>query len=288
MPINPSAVGLTSEPRTQTWTNRDTLLYALGIGAGVEDLAFTTENSQGLPQRVYPTFGVVVASEASLLKQVGEVDLTRLVHGSQSVRQYEPLPAHGELTVQGEVANIQDKGEGRNAVLVFIGRGTDPRTGQPVVETKTTLVIRGAGGFGGRPGEKASVMPLPDREPDVVLRQATRVDQPLIYRLSGDRNPLHSDPWFATEKAGFPGPILHGLCTYGIVGRALLGEYCANDPSRFISLDARFSAPVVPGDNLITSTWSVQDGLVLFSTTASSHGGTGRVVLDQGVFAHRA
>lgn len=286
--IDPTSVGTTSEPRIRMWTDRDTLLYALGIGAGTEELAFSTENSHGHPQRVYPTFGIVVAGEVGLMKRAGRIDMGRVVHGSQSISLHRPLPAAGSLSVQSEIAEIQDKGEGRNAVLVFAGRGTDPETGELVVETRITIVVRGAGGFGGDPGAKTAAPVVPEREPDQIRQHTTRPDQPLIYRLSGDRNPLHSDPWFATEKAGFPAPILHGLCTYGFAGRALLDAYCDEDPARFASLDARFSSPVVPGDVLTTRMWEQDSGIVVFTTSACGpDGGTERVVLDQGVFVHR-
>ena len=145
-----------------------------------------------------------------------------LLHGSQEIRLFAPLPPAGKLSVVAEVADIQDKGEGKNAVVMLKATGTDPDTGEVVAETFTTAVIRGEGGFGGQPGQRPVAPEIPEREPDARIALPTREDQALIYRLSGDRNPLHSDPWFAQNLAGFPKPILHGLCTYGVAGRALV------------------------------------------------------------------
>ncbi|EUA06817.1 enoyl-CoA hydratase 2, peroxisomal [Mycobacterium xenopi 4042] len=131
-----------------------------------------------------------------------------------------------------EVADIQDKGEGKNAIIVLRGRGTDPDSGTLVAETLTTLVIRGAGGFGGKPGQRPAAPEFPDREPDARIPLPTREDLPLIYRLSGDRNPLHSDPWFAREMAGFPKPIMHGLCTYGVAAARWLPSWARATPPR--------------------------------------------------------
>ena len=287
MGIDPNSVGASTAPETRRWDDRDTLLYAIGVGAGLGELAFSTENSHDLPQRVLPTFGVIVAIGIAALSKVGDVNWGRLVHGSQSVRLHKPLSAAGELSVTSVVSDIQDKGEGRNAVITVTGRGVDPASGELVVETSAGLVIRGAGGFGGQPGESAAKVEYPDRVPDLRTSQQVRDDQALIYRLSGDRNPLHSDPWFATEKAGFPKPILHGLCSYGFAGRALLHGLCDGDPSRFRSMASRFSAPVFPGETLTTSVWRTEDGVAVFRTEADgADGADRRVVLDNGVLRY--
>ena len=159
------------------------------------------------------------------------------------------------------MADIQDKGEGKNAIIVMRGRGTDPATGELIAETLSTAVIRGEGGFGGQPGQRPTAPEFPDREPDARIAMPTRDDQALIYRLSGDRNPLHSDPWFARELAGFDRPILHGLCTYGFAGRALLAELAGNDAAKLTAVSARFSAPVFPGETLTTSIWRTEPGV---------------------------
>jgi acyl dehydratase len=150
-----------------------------------------------------------------------------LLHGSRQVRLFAPLPPAGRLSVVSEVAGIQDKGEGKNAIVMLRARDSDPETGEPIVETLVTGVIRGAGGFGGATGERPAAPEFPDREPDRRIGYPTREDQALIYRLSGDRNPLHSDPWFAQTRAGVPKPILHGLCTYGFAGRGWWPSWAA-------------------------------------------------------------
>ena len=183
-----------------------------------------TENSHGIDQQVLPTYAVICCPAFGAAGQVGSFNWAMLLHGSQGIRLHAPLPAAGKLSVVTEVADIQDKGEGKNAIIMLRGRGSDPDTGTLIAETFTTLVIRGEGGFGGEPGQRPAAPEIPDREPDARVALTTREDQPLIYRLSGDRNPLHSDPWFAKELAGFPGPIMHGLCTYGFSGRALIAE----------------------------------------------------------------
>ena len=232
MAIDPKAVGATTEPMLFEWTDRDTLLYALGVGAGLEDLAFTTENSHDIDQQVLPTYAVICCPAFGAAGKVGSFNWAMLLHGSQGIRLHAPLPAAGKLSVVTEVADIQDKGEGKNAIIMLRGRGTDPDTGTLIAETLTTLVIRGEGGFGGQPGQRPVAPEIPDREPDARVALPTREDQPLIYRLSGDRNPLHSDPWFAKELAGFPKPIMHGLCTYGFSGRALIAELGDGDAER--------------------------------------------------------
>jgi acyl dehydratase len=284
MPIDPSAIGKVTEPKLYEWTDRDTLLYALGVGAGVDDLAFTTENSHDIPQQVLPTFAVVCCIGFGAASLVGSFNFGKLLHGSQEIRLFAPLPPAGALSVVGEVADIQDKGEGKNAIIVLRGRGTDPATGAQIAETLTTLVIRGDGGFGGQPGERREPPQFPDREPDARIALPTRDDQALIYRLSGDRNPLHSDPWFAQTLAGFPKPILHGLCTYGFAGRALLGELAGGDASKLTAVAARFSSPVFPGETLTTSIWRTGGGRAVYRTEAGGPDGSNvRVVLDDGV-----
>ena len=289
MAIDPTAIGAVTEPRTYEWTDRDTLLYALGVGAGADDLAFTTENSHDTPQQVFPTFAVICCMGFAAAPLVGSFNWGRLLHGSQEIRLSAPLPPAGALSVVSEVADIQDKGEGKNAIIMLRARGSDPATGVEVAETLTTLVIRGAGGFGGEPGQRPSSPEFPDREPDARVALSTRDDQALIYWLSGDRNPRHSDPWFARELAGFDKPILHGLCTYGFAGRALLAELADGRAANLTAMAARFSSPVFPGETLTTSIWRTAEGRAVYRTEAAgSDGSNSRVVLDDGVAEYTA
>lgn len=280
MAIDPNAVGAVTEPMLFEWTDRDTILYALGVGCGTEDLQFTTENSHGITQQVLPTYAVICCPAFGAAAKIGTFNFALLLHGSQSIRVHSPLPPAGKLSVVTEVADIQDKGEGKNAIIVLRGKGSDPQSGALVAETLTTLVIRQAGGFGGQPGERPAAPEYPDREPDARIALPTREDQALIYRLSGDRNPLHSDPWFAREMAGFPKPILHGLCTYGVSGRALVAELGKGDATKVTSIAARFTSPVFPGETLSTLIWRTEPGKAVYRTVVE--GAEPRVVLDDG------
>ncbi len=288
MALDPKAVGVTTEPVLFEWTDRDTMLYALGVGAGTADLSFTTENSHDIAQQVLPTYSVICCIGFAAAGEIGTFNPAMLLHGSQQVRLFAPLPAAGSLSVVSEVADMQDKGEGKNAIVMVRARGSDPKTSGPIVETLATLVIRGAGGFGGSPGQRPAAPEIPDSEPDSRIAYPTREDQALIYRLSGDRNPLHSDPWFAQTLAGFPKPILHGLCTYGFAGRALVAELGGGDAARITGIAARFTDPVFPGETLTTSIWRTGPGQAVFRTEAGAPDGTGaRVVLDDGAVEYR-
>jgi acyl dehydratase len=277
MPINLDAVGQTMGPREVSWTSRDALLYALGVGAGQDDplreLEFTTENSQGVEQRVLPTYGVVLLQGGGGRAPLGDVDRAMLVHAEQALTLHRPLPVAGRASVTSTVTGVYDKGSG--ALVVTESTATDLESGQALISTTSSAFIRGEGGFGGDRGPSAT-WTRPDRPPDVVTSAATRTDQALLYRLSGDRNPLHSDPTFAA-RAGFSRPILHGLCTYGVTGRLLLHALCGSDPSRFRSMSGRFSRPVTPGARLTVSAW-VDGSRARFQTSDDD----GAVVVDHG------
>jgi len=281
MPINPDAMGATSNPVERSWSSTDCLLYALGVGAGTLDaldfeLEFTTENSADRPQKVLPTFAAVVGGGGPPLATLGSFDPAMLVHGEQSIELFGPIPPEGKVRATGVVTGIYDKGSG--ALVVTKSTSVDARSGEPRFASTTSLFVRGEGGFGGDRGPSSSAGPLPGREPDEVVTYATRADQALLYRLSGDRNPLHSDPVFA-KRAGFDRPILHGLCTYGFTGRALLHAVCGSDPTRFRSMAGRFSRPTYPGDTLTISIWDEEDGM-RFRTDNQR----GETVIDSGCF----
>ncbi len=279
MSLNLACVGTTTSPKIVSWNSTQTLLYALGVGAGQVDasaeLAFTTENSEGHPQRVLPTFGVIAAHFLSgQWVDIGDYDKAMLVHAEQRLELRGELPAAGEMEVVTRVDGIYDKGSG--ALVATTASGRDPATGTELLRSRASYFIRGAGGFG-IPGPK-QIWERPEREPERKLLVHVRDDQALLYRLSGDRNPLHSDPAFAA-RAGFPRPILHGLCSYGIVGRLLLGAYCDGEPGRFRMLDCRFTAPAYPGDRLSVEVWE-GDGEHRFIVRRNGE----EVVLDRGVF----
>jgi acyl dehydratase len=284
MALDSTSIGAKADPYVYEWTDRDTMLYALGVGCGTADLAFTTENSHDIAQQVLPTYAVIACIGFPAIAEIGEFNFGMLLHGSQQIALSAPLPPAGKLIVATEVADLQDKGPGKNAIVMLRARGTDPTTDEVVVETLATFVIRGAGGFGGVPGERAKAPEVPAREADSRTAMPTREDQPLIYRLSGDRNPLHSDPWFAQTLAGFPKPIMHGLCTYGFAGRALVADLGAGDASRITGMSARFTSPVFPGETLTTSIWRTEPGQAVFTTEATAVDGSGsRLVLEDGV-----
>jgi len=272
MPIDPNAIGATGEPAERSWDSKDCLLYALGVGAGVDELRFTTEKDQ----QVLPTFAVIIGGGGVPFSKIGSFNPAMLVHGEQAIEVYAPIPVEGTIRSTGRIPAIWDKGKG--AVVVMESEAVNAATNEPLFKSTMTAFIRGEGGFGGERGPSASQSGPPDRKPDHEITYATREDQALIYRLSGDRNPLHSDPEFA-KMAGFDRPILHGLCTYGFTGRALLHALCDGDIARFRSMSVRFSKPVLPGDSLTVSMWVDGDGAEFQTRTQD-----GEVVIDQGRF----
>ncbi|MDH3296087.1 MAG: MaoC/PaaZ C-terminal domain-containing protein [Acidimicrobiia bacterium] len=284
MPMNPDAVGTNGEPRRWRWTSDDCLLYSVGIGAGAVDpvgfeLEFTTENTTGVDQKVFPTFVVMAGFKAtggaSASRAAGTWDPRMLVHGQQGITLHKSIPPEGEVELVDEITGIYDKGKG--AVVAMKAVATSVDDGAPLFETTSSMFIVGEGGFGGDRGPSAAVNVAPERNPDHSVTYQTRPDQALLYRICGDRNPLHSDKQFS-DVGGFPRPILHGLCTYGFTGRALLHTLCGSDPARFSSMEGRFSSPVLPGEALTVNMWDNGDGSAIFQTLADD----GRVVFDNG------
>ena len=274
MPIDPDAVGASGGPVSRSWTSNDALLYAVGIGAGVDELSFTTENTTDMPQRVFPTFAVIIGGGGTPLGAAGSFNPALMVHGEQGIELFDEIPPDGELESRGRIAAIWDK---RNAAVIETeSEAVNAATGKPLLRTRSSLFCRGEGGWGGDRGPSGRTA-FPDSEPTHQVTYRTREDQALTYRLSGDHNPLHTDPSFAA-LGGFDRPILHGLCTYGFTGRALLHSLCGGDPARFRSMNARFSRPVIPGDALTVSMWA-DAGKSIFRT-ANQHGD---IVIDQGV-----
>jgi acyl dehydratase len=283
MSLDHSLVGESGPSIERSWTSKDALLYAIGVGAGLGDplqeLEFTTENSEGIEQQVLPTYGVLLA-QAPGARSIGDFDRAMLVHAEQYVELHQPLPVAGTVRTFSTVTGIYDKGSG--GLVETESVAVDAATDEKMITTRSGTFIRGEGGFG---GERGTSQPwrLPDRAPDHKVVQPTRPEQALLYRLSGDRNPLHVDPRFAA-RGGFSRPILHGLCTYGFTGRALLRELCGSDPARFVSMGGRFSAPVLPGESLVVSIWTDDDGSAAFQTAKED----GTVVIDRGRVRYRA
>ena len=276
MPLNPDAVGTQSEPVDVGWDSKDALLYAVGVGAGTDELAFTTENTNGVQQRVLPTFPVVIGwgrAMGSALKNAGTFNPAMVVHGTQAVTLDREIPVDGKATLTSSIVAMYDK-EKAGVIVTETQAVSD---GEPLYTLRSAIFIRGEGGFGGERGPSGPKNAPPERARDHEVSYTTLPTQALLYRLSGDRNPLHSDPSFAA-LAGFDRPILHGLCTYGFTGRALLHALCDSDPARFRHIEGRFASPVFPGDTLTVRAWVTGDGEAVFVTSVDD-----RAVIDQGL-----
>ena len=252
--------------RTFTYGDKDVMLYALGVGMSRDpmderELAFTYEKNL----KVIPTAATVLASAmgrpargADQVEQKpghrpSQINFLMVVHGEQKVELHKPLPASGTFTAEGRTIGAYDKGKDKGAVIVNETVWTDEK-GEKVATLTGSTFARGDGGFGGPSEGQPEPHQIPDRKPDLSVEISTREDQALIYRLNGDRNPLHSDPDVA-KRAGFPRPILHGLCTYGVTCRAVLQAITDYDPDQILSHQARFSAPVFPGDTITVDLW---------------------------------
>ncbi len=236
-----------------SYGDRETMLYALGLGMGrapldPQELRYTYEKDL----KTVPTMAALFSARGNLLEGV---NYTMVVHGEQRVTLHQPLPWKADLIVESRVAEALDKGAGKGAVIYLETTTKLKDTGAPVSTSLSSIFARGDGGFGGPSGPApVQTHAIPDRAPDATCELGTREDQALLYRLSGDRNPLHCDPDVAAA-AGFPKPILHGLCTYGVSCRAVLQTICGYDHTKITAFDARFSSPVYPGETVIVDMW---------------------------------
>ncbi len=268
MPIDINLVGKELPPLEYSYETRDVILYALGVGAGAEpeELKFVYENEL----QVLPTFGVIPPF-TSLMGIVGlegmDFNLAMLLHGEQYLELVREIPTSGKLISYPKIAAIYDKGKG---ALVELEVETKNPRGELIFRNIFSAFIRGEGGFGGERGPEPGHEP-PQREPDRVVSMPTLPQQALLYRLSGDYNPLHADPNFAA-MGGFEKPILHGLCTFGFAGRAVLREYCGNDPARFKAIKVRFSRHVFPGETIVTEMWQEQPDKVILRCKTAERG----------------
>ncbi|MET3639787.1 acyl dehydratase [Prescottella equi] len=277
MPIDVKAA-LSAEPtvREANWTERDVLLYHLGLGAGVNaldpaELGWVYE--KGL--RVLPTFAMVAGQgiSAGTLKPAGmnmpgiDIDLRKILHGGQSLALHAPIPTTGSARISSRVADVWDKGK---AAVIVLEQSARDQDGNPLWTTAMQIWARGEGGFGGDAGPEVTNA-VPERDADKVLVSRTSTQQALVYRLSADMNPLHADPEFA-KMAGFDRPILHGLASYGVVCKAVVDGLLGGDPARVQSYSVRFAGSIYPGETIETSVWQDGNTLTLLATCPERDG----------------
>ncbi|MGH9001433.1 MAG: MaoC/PaaZ C-terminal domain-containing protein [Acidimicrobiia bacterium] len=268
MPIDlDKALGAALPGADFEWSEKDVILYQLGVGAGTPatdpgELAYTYEPRL----KVLPSFGVLPAFPMLLgvLSVEGlSFNLMQLLHGEQDIQLHAALPTSARSSTVGRVAHIYDKGK---AALVVVETTTTDAAGKALCDNHFSLFIRGEGGFGGDPGPSQSGEPAPDRTPDHVVESPTMPQQALLYRLSGDPNPLHADPDMAAS-AGFERPILHGLCSYGIVCKAAVDTAFGGDVGAVARYQARFAGVVLPGETIVTSLWDEGDRVLVAAAT---------------------
>ena len=265
MPIDlDTALGAQLPSQEFSWTASDVALYALSVGAAADPTDTTgLEYVHDSAPKVLPSFATVAATmnvtEAPKVSFPGvEIDLAKVVHGSQQITAHRPLPPEGKATTRKRIVEVQDKGSA--AVIISEGITVD-ETGEPLWTERSSIFAKGEGGFGGERGASSKVA-YPDRAPDVTLQVPTLPNQALLYRLCGDRNPLHSDPAFAAA-AGFPRPILHGLCTYGSVCRAVVDGLLGGEVVAVADFSATFAGVVFPGETLDVAVWDEADRLLV-------------------------
>jgi acyl dehydratase len=257
-----------SAPRTASdWTERQTILYNLGIGFGaaaIEDerlLRFVLEGGTSSFPTMTAVMGTSGAGSLFFDPDIG-INMQMMVHGEESVELFAPLPGEGQLLCESSFDGVWDLGEAKGAVLTLSKRLYTP-DGTLIARGQTTTMLRGNGGFGGSAEGAPKARATPERAPDGSAASITRPEQALIYRLSGDTNPLHSTPSFA-HKAGFPGPILHGLCTYGVCARVLVAALAGGDATRLRFIKVRMSSPVYPGETIRVEWWNEGGGVYAF------------------------
>ena len=277
MPIDPSvAIGSVVGTREFSWTESDVLLYHLGVGAGSKSDDFTSPDAlrwtlDNDNLQVLPSFAVVAptfheTNPPSLELPGCDINLAQVVHGSQAVEITGSVPTSGSASLTTSITDVWDKGKA--AVIWQEGVATSP-AGEELWRVRSSIFVRGEGGFGGDRGASTAVE-VPDRKADAVLNYTVTPQQALLYRLCGDRNPLHADPEFA-KGAGFPAPILHGLCTYGIVLREVIDRFCGGNAAAVRSYDAKFAGVVFPGEKLHISAWDEGQRIIVSATVGDDH-----------------
>lgn len=279
MPISyPDILNLTSGAVDLSWTDRDYMLYALGLGFGADplsrdDLPYVFEKRL----KIVPTFASVAAFATGFQVEKIGIDLAHVLHGEESLEVHQPLEPMRKVRATTRVASVQDKGAGKGALVVLETVLSDRDSGEKIATSRSTTFARADGGFGGPSEGGPPPHAIPERAPDRQVEIRTRADQALIYRLSGDRNPIHADPELAA-KVGFPRPILHGLCSYGLACKVVLEQFADHQPQKIKRHRVRFSKPVFPGDTLLFNLW--KDGHTI-SWTAAAVGREG-LVLNNG------
>lgn len=267
----------------QTIRWQDTALYNFSIGLGQNPMDQKQLDFLYEPRlKAMPSMANVLGYPGFWLRNPDTgVDWTQVLHGEQSLILHKPLPAEGEIIGRSRISAIVDRGPGKGALLYNERVVLDAKTGEKLATLEGTTFARGDGGFGGPSGPVKKPHPEPERAPDITLDLATRPEQAIVYRLNGDHNPLHIDPEVAA-KAGFRQPILHGLCTFGVVCHALMKALCGYDPARFGRMDLRFSSPVYPGETIRTEIWHEEGGAAFRARVVERD----KVVVSNGLFRH--
>lgn len=271
MPLDLSLVGKATKAETFTYTWHNTVLYALGIGAKRDELDYLFE---GRGPKVFPSFAVVPKFGPLLdaLSRLGG-NLAMVVHGGEKVTIHKPFPSAATLHTTATVRAVYDK---RKFAQVLVDTESKDEKGEPVATTTSSIIYRGEGGFGGEPGVKEpSEVELPKgKEPDFRVEETTSPEQALLYRLSGDMNPLHADPELAKQVGFERGPILHGLCTFGYMLRHATRAALAGDAGRLLSFEGQFRRPVWPGDTIVTEGFHVAPGVMALSASVKERAET--------------
>ena len=274
MALNMKAVGENIGPLTKDYEWKDIVLYALGVGAGFDDLEYAYEKNL----KVIPTFSI--AAIFDFLKEAAiasNVNLSGVLHGEQDLIFHKPIPTSGTLKTEGRISHYYDKGD--KGALIVAESDTHHSSGEKLFTSIITLFGRLDGGFGGEEAPRNDLL-IPERVPDFVVKDRPSVNQPLIYRLTGDLFPLHSDPDFA-KMVGFERPIMHGLCTHGYACRALIKSLAPHEPERVRRMACRFTKALYPGEPIRTAIWKIEDEKALWQTINEN---TGDVVIDKGLF----
>jgi acyl dehydratase len=279
--ISMDLLGVELDPVDIAWEQKDVQLYSVAVGAQPEsELQFIYEGAEGGLQ-VLPTYGVVPGlAVAGGLMGKAKFNLMMLLHGEQAITLHKPLPVNFKGKLKGRISEVFDKGK---AAVLGVTADAEDESGEKVFSIHLTMFIRGAGGFDGERGSSDPVNVVPDREPDHVVKDQTTLQQAAIYRLTGDINPIHIDPNFA-KLGGFEKPFLHGLCTYGFVGRAALQALCGGDSSKFTHMEARFADRVELGDEIITKIWEMGNGEAIVQAETQK----GNIVLSQAKVCYKS